>query len=339
MRKDIFIADPYLLQFNLLTDCTLDCDYCYLSSLRGRESFIVRANDFKKFLDKFKKYCSKYGIQITVDITGGDIWLHPEIKEILIYAYSSSHVRKIGLMANSLWHKNAKKLITLVRNKLGMVQLNIDVLNSRLDDLEFLESAGIRSGIKLMLSKDKPYLDSQIKVLNKLMMRFGKLLVSFDRLCPISEGQTGGVLETKAMLKIIDNVTKKYPNRVVTNDPLIKAYLLRNELGKFGSDEDARGCVIPSSGLTVFPDGSIKLCARIPEFTTGFNINNFDLEPYIEQYTPLMESRKKDCLGCKYFPVCQGGCPASSYIINNGSIGKDINCIKNLKSISSHENK
>lgn len=328
MKRTVVIGSPYLLQFNLLTACEYSCSYCYLSDLRNKKgSHLLRAKDYKRFISKFGEYSSKYHVEISVNITGGNIWLHPEIGEILDHTYSQPFINNFGLMVNDLSYKDSRKMVESVKSKLDIVQLNIDSLSSGSDDVAFLQEMGVRSCVKIMLSNSKNYLTFQTQILEDLLSRFKSLLVSFDRLCPVYVEQFGNVLETGGMLKVINSINTQYPGRVVTNDPLIKAYLMTGASTDFNSKEDLSGCVIPNSGLSIYPDAAIKLCARIPGFETGFDIDNFDLISYIEKYSALLNKRKEGCEVCRYFLFCQGGCPATSFLSKERIFARDINCL------------
>lgn len=92
--------------------------------------------------------------------------------------------------------------------------------------------------------------------------------------------------------------------------------------------DEMRGCIIPNGGLAVFPSGDIKLCARIPQFETGFNIKNFNLIKYIQGFRYIKNEIKKNCSGCNFEELCDGGCVATSYNVAK-KITNDAQCMKN----------
>jgi MoaA/NifB/PqqE/SkfB family radical SAM enzyme len=79
MMETVTIGDPFVVQINLTTRCTLRCPYCYL---RNTKVSSIDINSLKLFLLKFKKWTQDYNFQLHINLTGGDLWLYPEIKEI-----------------------------------------------------------------------------------------------------------------------------------------------------------------------------------------------------------------------------------------------------------------
>lgn len=322
------MGSPYLLQFNLLTDCIFNCGYCYLSELRKKHEKSLSFDSYKKFIDRFSRYFIDHGIEIRIDLTGGDLWLHKDIEKIVSYTYELPYVSSIGLMINSLWHPGAKNIILKIKDKIASIQLNVDALTNRADDLIWLSKHGIRMSIKIMISKDKNYFRAQLRTLDQLRKKVPNLHVAVDRLCPVSVEQVNEVAPLTETIEMVKEVVKRDPNLFVGEDPLLLAVLRKRGIVKSDELEGdcLTGCAIPSGGLVIFPDGSIKLCARIPSFDTGLNVETFDLFEYIKKYSNLSKKDEK-CDSCTLGSSCQGGCPATSFLANGGRFGRDINCL------------
>lgn len=326
MTKEIKIGNPYLLQFNLLTDCIFHCNYCYLNQLRNKNNPTLSFKDFKKFIDYFESYYHSYGLTLQVDLTGGDIWIHPEFESVITYTHQKPYVKSIGLMINSLWHQKALNTLNKVKDKLGTIQLNIDALNKRPSDLTKLKKINLSCAVKIMISNNLPYFLHQLDILRKLKDYDSNLIVAIDRICPVESKQLKDIPSLYETIKMINEVKIVCGNNFVTEDPLIKALLGDKKLHK-ESSETINGCAIPNGGLSIFPDGSIKLCSRIPNFNSGYNVHNFNLDNYIQKYQIEMSQRHSNCKHCSIFELCQGGCPATSFISENNKINRDINCL------------
>ena len=108
----------------------------------------------------------------------------------------------------------------------------------------------------------------------------------------------------------------------VCDDPIIK--LLFDQKEKLQTDS-LHGCSIGKGSVTVYPDGAIKLCARIPKFETGLTIENFDLKEYIHLANKLTRKIHDKCRKCTEYQFCKGGCPATFFVKSN-RLDKDINC-------------
>jgi len=320
----IILGSPYLVQVNALTRCFFGCSYCYLKNFYLNTDYFLPLADYRRFLDKFSTYHSNYGLDLRVDLTGGDLWLHPEYGQIIEETVKRNYITKIGLMVNSLWHKQARQAIKKIGKKLVTVQLNIDAyLKDTNDaDIEFLLKENIPTGIKILLSKNGDYFKFQLKILRRLNKKYPDLKVSVDRLCPTNESQIQQVIVGSEMEKRLEKV-KSVNAQFVTEDPLLSAKRKIIEC----EEDDLVGCSIPNGALTLYPDGKVKLCARIPSFETGFTIDNFDLLDYVGEMDWVIKARSKGCDGCALIARCRGGCPATSFIYNGGKIGRDINCV------------
>ena len=322
--SQIPIGAPYLLQFNLLTDCIFQCPYCYLDDIRSGGNKLISAERYEKFMISMNKYYLEYGLTFQVNLTGGDIWLHSEIERILKFTLDLPYVSNIGLMLNNLWHKQSKEWLLLTMKKISLVQLNIDAMVNRQDDLDFLYENNIRTSIKIMISNDKKYFNHQIEILKILKKSNSNLLVAIDRLCPTSFSQLKNQPSREEMKSLINIVINESGGNIITDDPFVKAMFGREK----DNDYEVKGCSIPNGAVTIYPNGEIKLCARLPKFNTGYDIESFDLEKYIAKYYSMMKKHKKGCKDCKLFSICDGGCPATSFIESKEKISVDYNCVK-----------
>ena len=109
-----------------------------------------------------------------INLTGGDLFFHPEIDELCQYIYQSPSIKRISLMVNTLWHKDAYKIVLALKDKLDVIQVNIDVISSRIDDVRFLKENNIKTVIKIMLSRNNDT-ERQIKIareLQKLIQKY-----------------------------------------------------------------------------------------------------------------------------------------------------------------------
>lgn len=321
--KQVLIANPYYVQLHLLKDCIFNCSYCYLKNCEDGSR--LKVNQIKKLLRQFTTYYQNYGLQTHINLTGGDIWLYQNLERILELLDKLPAVISYSLLINSLWHKKSMTLIKKYRQKISLVQLNIDALRKRPDDLTFFEQNKLRCVVKIMLSRNEPYYRQQLNTLKMLIKIHPEMQVSVDRLCPISANQANQTLSTVELKQKLHEILAITKNIFIVDDPLLKSYLLTERLLKTSPENAWTGCVIPSGGLAIYPNGQVKLCARLPIIDTGFTIDNFVLDQYIEGFASIRQQQLAPCPKCKYKNACQGGCPATSYI-DKRIITKDKQC-------------
>lgn len=319
--QSLIIGTPYLLQFNLIRDCIFNCEYCYLRNVKNKK---ISFNVFKKFLKKWEGYCNEYKISLNINLMGGDLWLHPEIFQILKYIHNLHYVTHIYLAVNNLWSKDARFCLRQVKDKIGGVQFNLDALEGRFDDLLFVQENKIPVGIKIVLTKQYN-IKQRIKTAQRLNRLCPDLIIFIDRLCPQNLEEYKYALSLDELRETTSILGKTF-RHFRSEDPLVKTLLLINKEKPMKLKKDEiRGCAIPNGGLAVYPDGKIKLCSRVSSFETGFNVRNFNLLDYISKFNYLGEKRVR-CESCKFFPSCQGGCPATSFAKEN-RFSRDLHCL------------
>lgn len=322
--KEICIANPFVVQVHLNKKCSLKCSYCYL---RGVKDDYLSFTNLKKFLNSFKSFFKNNKLVLAVSIVGGDLFFHPDVYKICQYVFKKESVKYVSLLVNTLWHKDAYKIILMLKSKLDAVQVNIDMIESRVEDIKFLKDNNVKTIIKIMLAKNND-IKRQIKIAKRLREINPKILVSIDRFCAQSESEYKNVLSQKELFSFVKKLKKEFP-LFITDDPLVKSFLAKKTSCVDDNQwDEMRGCIIPNGGLAVFPSGDIKLCARIAQFETGFNIKNFNLIKYIQGFRYIKNEIKKNCSGCNFEELCDGGCVATSYNVAK-KITNDAQCMKN----------
>lgn len=321
-NEEIYIADPFVIQVHINKKCSLKCSYCYL---RDTSDSYLDFENLKFFLDSFGVLTKNHKLALAISLVGGDLFFHPKVYQICQYVYEKESVKHVSLLVNTLWHKDAYKIILMLKSKLDAVQVNIDVIESRIEDVRFLKDNNIKTIVKIMLAKNND-MERQIKIAKRLQKINPKTLVSVDRFCPQSVSDYKNVLSKNDLLNILKKLKKEF-SLFITDDPLVES-IINKPSDVVEIDQNVmRGCIIPNGGLSVFPDGNIKLCARIPQFETGFNIKNFNLIKYIQEFKHIKNEIKKNCSYCNFAELCAGGCVATSYNLAK-KFTNDAQCMK-----------
>lgn len=163
--KEICIANPFVVQVHLNKKCSLKCSYCYL---RGVRDDYLSFTNLKKFLNSFKSFFKNNKLVLAVSIVGGDLFFHPDVYKICQYVFKKESVKHVSLLVNTLWHKDAYKIILMLKSKLDAVQVNIDMIESRVEDIKFLKDNNVKTIIKIMLAKNND-IKRQIKIAKYLL--------------------------------------------------------------------------------------------------------------------------------------------------------------------------
>ncbi len=87
---------PLKIGFELLYDCNLFCDYCYLGKIENRTKEYVDIETAKKILNKIKEE----GVS-SVQFFGGEPTLYPHLLELIKYA-KSIDILDVGVLTNGM---------------------------------------------------------------------------------------------------------------------------------------------------------------------------------------------------------------------------------------------
>jgi len=321
---EIKIWSPYLLQIHLVDSCIMDCDYCYLGQKTGK---FIPSDKFIEFFDNLIKQTEELWLIFEVSLTGWDLWLYEKydsLEEIFQYCASQKAIGKVNLLLNNLWYTGCEKYFEILWDKVRSVQLNTDIIEQRPQDVEYLVNKWYKVYFKVMLSRNSDAF-WQIKIIQEIFQEFPDyedLYISIDRLCPTSLVQRELLLEQNELLKILDHIKSLFWERFVTEDPFVKSYMTSD----FYEENAIFWCAIPFGWLTIFPDKSIKLCARSFYIPTWYDMDNFIFIEYLENKA-VDRGENTECKSCSRFRTCQWGCPATRFITSKADfLKKDIQC-------------
>ena len=87
---------PLKIGFELLDDCNLYCDYCYLGDIKNRKQEYIEIKMAKCILDKIKKE----GVS-SVQFFGGEPTLYPYLLELIDYS-KSIDILDVGVLTNGM---------------------------------------------------------------------------------------------------------------------------------------------------------------------------------------------------------------------------------------------
>ncbi len=278
--KTIWINDDYLIQLNVTGLCPLNCGFCYIKK-RYTNKFL-NISKIISLWENLRKYHFKYKILYRVNLTGGDIFYHPQWKKIADFLSEEKSVKYVDPLINRFWKKSDKELLSVLEKKITFVQFNLDVVTE--DDIKEVEKIGKRALVKVAVYDGK--IKNDILKAKKLMSLFpNTLYVSADLIIPqmhaINDVNNCSVINNfqkiRDMLSLLKNECGK--NFRVSNPILAElAY------GKKSY------CPVPHAGMCVLPDGSVSICPKYPQLKTSYNVKNFDLLKYTEKYQKLVST-------------------------------------------------
>jgi len=273
-KGDIWLNKEYLVQLNLTGDCPLKCEFCYMTPYKKK---YLSLDKIKILWDNLRRYSKEKDIEYRVNLTGGDIFEHPQWEEIARFIANENTITAVDPLINRFWKKDHLKLLEILKEKINFVQLNSDIVLEE----DILAVKNINKKVVLKIALYKGNIKRMVEKLKRLSEKFEEVIVSIDLIIP----QRQNTLNKKDYL--IFNIPEL--KREVEKLRSIfgkKLWLLSTTIKRMYLNE-IYYCPIPFGGMYVMPDNEIVPCSRYSHLRTGFNIDNFDLIGYVQKYNKL----------------------------------------------------
>ena len=114
-RESIWLNKEYLVQLNLTGSCPLKCEFCYAAPYKKE---FLSLDKIKKLWKNLRKYYIEKGIEYRVNLTGGDIFDHPDWTKIAKFVSKEKSIVAVDPLINRFWKKN--HLMLNILNAFGM---------------------------------------------------------------------------------------------------------------------------------------------------------------------------------------------------------------------------
>lgn len=274
--KKPWINYEYLIQLNITSNCPRNCEFCYIKAACGdkKELSLSQIKELWKNLSDVNK---KLGVRYRINLTGGDIFAHPEWRQIAEFLRDEKSVFAVDPLINRFWTEDQKDLLIILGEKTKYIQMNLEVVTE--EDIKFAQDLGKRIVLKISLYDGLCKKD--VERLKYFVDKFENVIASIDIIIP----QKNNCLEAK---KYILNNYQELKRRVEELQNIFgKRLWLLSSVIKRELKGEIYFCPVPFGGTYIMPDGSVVPCSRYPHLETGFTIENFDLEEYVKKFNKL----------------------------------------------------
>jgi len=142
------------LTINLTNKCNTYCKYCFRDSKKSAKDEI-ELKDIKRILFFFQKKQANV-IELYLQLTGGEIFLYPNIFEIIKLALSLGYTLRLqtnGLLFNKMNHRQ----LEIFSSKKIIIKISLDGWNSKIHELYRAKGSfdKVVSGIKIIRKYNK----------------------------------------------------------------------------------------------------------------------------------------------------------------------------------------
>lgn len=273
-KEDFWLNKEYLVQLNLTGDCPLNCEFCYMSPHKKE---YLSLDKIKKLWENLRKYSEENEIEYRVNLTGGDIFEHPDWIKIAKFIANEKSITAIDPLINKFWAKDHFKLLEILKDKINFVQLNSDVVSE--EDIKAVDS--IRRKVVLKIALYEGNTKKKVEKLKKLTEKYDNIIISIDLIIPqkFNPGKKEDYL-------IFDKEKLKNEVSKLKNIFGKKLWLLSTTVKREYLNE-VYYCPVPFGGVYIMPNGKVVPCSRYSHLDTGFDVDNFDLIEYVKKFDKL----------------------------------------------------
>jgi len=273
-KNSLWLNKEYLVQLNLTGACPRKCDFCYISLYKNTYLSLEKT---KKLWKNLRNNSKKYGIEYRVNLTGGDLFMHPEWKDIAKFISKEKTIVAMDPLINKFWKEEHLELLEILKNKINFVQLNPEVVSEQ--DIIAVKNIGKKVVLKIALYKGDT--KKEIEKLKYLSDKFDNIIISVDLIIPQKEcginNEKCFISDIESLKKEVEKLKKIFGNKLWLLSTTIKREYLKQIFY----------CPIPFGGVYIMPNGKVVPCSRYSHLDTGFDIDNFDLIEYVKKFDKL----------------------------------------------------
>lgn len=325
------LISPMHATIEVTDKCNLRCKHCYLEASSEKTNMLS--------LEKFKKILSELesNMVVNVEFTGGELFVNPDIFEILKLAYQKFSI--IGILTNGTILKD-EVLNLLIKNKdRTVVNVSIDSTNSEIHDrfrgvpgsfnktcenIKRMTENGLTVRVASSIFKENMW---EIDKLAQLALDLGAKMYSFNFVEEFGRGsefykEAYQDLKVEEYYKYINTVIKKYEKYIPIQQD--QGYL------------EKRNCGAGVNSIVIDATGRIRSCVLSPIWIDMGNLldESFEeimkkdiykrlaklLPPYLENGCDPECKYLLYCKGCyiKGFQTCKNMGKSCSWIKKNG---------------------
>ncbi len=340
----MIIAKYYLraLSFCITDKCNLNCYFCSRNATVGNNNFMST-----EFICQYIDEALEFSDIKTVNLSGGEPFLHPQLEDILRLI----HQKKLGIRINSngLFF-NDRTLEMLKKYEAKYFTISLDSSDKRIHDnirgqkgafektvqnLEKISKEGFQYFVKATVTKESV---TTLFDLMKLVERVGATGFSIGRLVPVGRGKEHrNAMETIKQtyfdqIRLCSEYAKKSRLKLIIDEPLrykcdVRSIEFLRNTQKIKS-ELWGGCTAGTAYLYLFMNGDCLACPGIT--LPAGNLNKLSLKD-IWFNSPLLkdmrtrQNLKGECGTCSNKTIC-GGCRAYAQMTTGDVNGQDLFC-------------
>lgn len=303
------LISPMHATIEVTNKCNLRCKHCYLEASPDKNKMLSLGN-FKAMLYELEK-----NMVVNVEFTGGELFVNPDIYDILELAYQKFTI--IGILTNgTILQDNVLRLLTENKER-TVVNISIDSIDSVVHDrfrglsgafrktcenVKRMTDNGINVRIASSIFKENMW---EIDKLAQLAVDLGAKMFSFNF---VEEFGRGSDLFKDAYQ---DLKVKEYVDYL--NEEVIEKYKGIIPIQKGEGLVGTRNCGAGANSIVIDPTGIIRPCVLSPAWCDMGNLleESFSIimkKDIYKQLAKILPPHKENGCDkdCRYLSYCKG---------------------------------
>lgn len=320
--------------FIITDDCNYRCDFCIRKNL---EKDNLRFMDVERFHCAVEKVENTFG-KISIVITGGEPFMHPNWKEFLVMA--SNMCKSVIITSNGSFTKETANTLIPYLKKNVYLQMSLDgskeihdTLRGRnayeklISNLKYMECVSSHIVISTTVSYNN-FNDilNLARILNSYTFRHWKVspeqvLTPRDKNYITPEDWNSLVDELLPYCSFLVHIQKIFDFSIM--DSFLEN---RKDISSINCN-----CGLGRSKIYLSPNYDIIPCSCMSDNIGNlFKLSSDQIRSKLLPYSQIVHDSSTICGSCKYLKICNGGCPGYSKKVFGTLNSGDIRCPKIL---------
>ncbi len=343
------LSAPLDVFWEITWRCNLNCIHCYSSSgSRGASVTELSTNEAIALLHELRDA----GVHRVI-IGGGEPLIRPDLFEI-IGAGTKAGLNVVLVSNGTLFSE--ERCNEFLRSGLSDVAISIDgsnpeihdgfrnckgAFNKTIENCKRLIAKGVKVHVQTSVSRNNI---SDIARIIELCIGMGVTSWSAKFLMPA--GRAKGVSnvclepsEFESFRNLLENPESGFRDRISIGE-LPSNYSFDYSLEKKETSDGPLSCGAGVTTCGITPDGRLLACSylqdeawisgRVPPRRLS---ETWRKSKIFDPFRKLMRSSLSECINCRHFDLCKGGCRARAYLSRGDFFGKD--CASSYASVDS----
>lgn len=319
----------HTITISITESCCMKCKHCSQSAPYGKGKEIPSTKIKSLLIDAYKLGARYFGV------FGGEPLLHPNIYDIIQYAYRIGYKDVVIFTKGTLIDNDKAKLLksigitriqvscdSHIPSKYDKIVGHKDTFKKFYQGIFHLLSVGIHIQLKVVLTKQN--IDDAIELIDFFTLN-GITDIGFEVVVPVGRANFHYIPSSEKIYKLNDTIKDLKQSNIKRYQDITFKYC------EYGNVKSCAGGI---GSIMVFADGTVSPCDKCYEYRDVINFGNIFNNSLVDIWINGKFGKFRNlsnnliCQQCDKSLTCRGGCPLNSLIMTGKLSDCDITCPK-----------